>query len=703
MRFHLALAAALAAGPALAQSPAADVAAQLSTVTVQAARTGKPETALPYTVTVITRDQLDAQLALGTDIAQLIGNFVPAYSPSRQKMSGFGETLRGRSPLIMIDGIPQSTPLRDGSRDTYVIDPDMVERIEILHGANAIQGTGATGGIINFVTRTSSPGQLSDLAYSVQGRANDDFDSDSLGGRLHGRYAGMLGAFDLLVGAGYERTGMFFDADDNLIGVDNTQGDIMDGTGRDVFTKLGYSFGNAQRLQLTFNWFDFETSGDWVTVPGDAAAGIPATSEKGDVPGDPAENEVLNVALDYSNDALGPGRLHWQLYHQAFDAIYGGGVFGVFQDPSLGEDLFDQSRNRSSKLGSKLTYTVPDIVTDGLDLTAGLDYLEDTTEQDLVQTGRSWVPETNYINWAPFLQADWAIGGLNLTAGLRREEAELDVDDFTTLAAYGNTFVAGGSPDFGETLLNAGFNWAATDAWTLFGVYSEGFTMPDVGRVLRGISTPGLDVDDFLDLQPIVADNLEFGVQWQHELAQLRLSRWFSESDLGARLVPDADGIFSVQREKTELDGWELDGVVDLGQATRFTLGYSRIEGQYDSDGDGSVDADLDGTNVAPDRLNVGWEQQWTQALRTRLQASHFFDRDFEVGGVTTAEFDGYTTFDLILGWQVNARNSLTFAVENLADEQYITYFSQVYAFAGDDGYFAGRGRQLALTWRSGF
>ena len=700
--FALGIAVLLGSGAAPAQEPAPEPAARLSTVTVEAARTGKPETALPYTVTVISREELDAQLALGTDIGQLIGNFVPAYSPSRQKMSGFGETLRGRAPLIMVDGIPQSTPLRDGSRDTYVIDPGMIERIEILHGANAIQGTGATGGIINIVTRTASPGQPADLAFATQARSNDDLDGDSLGGRLHGRYAASFGSVDLLAGIGYEKTGMFFDADDAPIAVDNTQGDIMDGTGRDVFTKLGYQFGD-QRLQLTFNWFDFESDGDWVTVPGDAASGEPATSRPGPVPGAPAENDVLNLALDYSHDSLGPGRLHWQAFQQDFDATFGGGAFDVFQDPALGADLFDQSRNRSRKLGSKLTYNLPGLIAPDFDLTAGLDYLEDRTEQDLVQTGRSWVPETRYVNWAPFLQADWQLGPVGLTGGIRREEATLDVDDFTTLAAYGNTFVAGGSPDFGETLANVGFNWRVSGAWTLFGVYSEGFTMPDVGRVLRGINVPGQDVDDFLDLQPIVADNLELGLQWRGRLGEIRVSRWRSDSDLGARLVPDLDGVFSVQREKTKLDGWELDGSVDVGDRARFTAGYSHINGEYDSDGDGSVDSDLDGTNVAPDRVNVGWEQQWTASLQSRLQVSHFLDRDFDALGAAAAEFDGYTTLDLLLGWQLGGRNLLTLAIENLADEQYITYYSQVYAFAGDEGYFAGRGRQFALTWRSGF
>lgn len=674
----------------------------LDTVTIEAARVGKPATGLPYTVTVITREQLDNQLALGGDIAQLLGNILPSYSPSRQKLTGFGETLRGREPLILIDGVPQSNPLRNGSRDGYTIDPDMVERIEVIHGANAIQGTGATGGIINFVTRTADPGQPGETRAALMFGTNDDFDSDSFSERLHLQHAGSQGSFDYLVAGSWQSTGLFFDAEDRPIGVDLAQGDTMDGDGFDVFGKFGYDFG-AQRLQLSLNAFEYGSDGDWINLPGDRAAGIPATSVPGEVQGIPAENEVRTYSLDYSHESLGPGRLHAQLFYQDFAAIYGGGNYGVFQDPSIGPDVFDQSRNMSEKTGLKLTYNLPRVLADNVDLTVGFDWLEDTTEQDLALTGRTWVPETTYVNTAPFAQLNWNLAPVRLTAGLRHESAELDVDDFTTLAAYGNTFVEGGKPDFSETLYNVGANWRIGNRWTVFASYSEGFSMPDVGRVLRGINIAGQNVDDFLNLQPIVADNSEAGVQYRNSRAQFRVSWFRSESDLGARLVPDADGIFSVMRERTEIDGIELSAAFDVSDYTRLGVNYAQIDGEVDTDADGVLDSDLDGINVAPDRANIYWEQFWTDAIDTRLQLNHVMDREFESMGVQSAEFDGYTTVDLIANWMIDGDNRLQLGVENLLDEQYITYYSQVYALAGDDAYFAGRGRQVYVTWRTVF
>ena len=702
--------AALPVSPAAAADPESDVTA-LDAITIAAARVGKPATGLPYTVTVITSEELQNQLALGGDIAQLLGNLVPSFSPSRQKMSGFGETLRGREPLILIDGVPQSNPLRNGSRDGYTIDPDMIERIEIIHGANAIQGTGATGGIINFVTKTVDPGQPDETRAAVSFGANDDFDGDSFSKQLHLQHAGSASDFDYLLAAGWQSTGMFFDAEDRAIAVDNTQGDTMDGDGFDLFAKVGYNFG-AQRLQFTANAFEFGSDGDWVIVPGDRAAGIPATSNPGMVEGEPAENDVKMYSLDYSHDALDigeqRGRFHAQLFRQDFAAIYGGGTFGVFAGGD-GVPLFDQSRNLSEKTGLKLTYNLPQLIADVVDVTVGFDWLRDTTKQDLVQTGRTWVPETSYVNTAPFAQFNWSIDSVNLTAGVRHESAELDVDDFTTLPAYNSTFVAGGTPDFSETLLNFGANWRVNDNWTVYATHSEGFSMPDVGRVLRGIATPDLDVDSFLNIAPVIADNRELGVQFRAQRGEFRVSYFESDSDLGVRLQPDADGIFSVQRERTEISGIEVSAAFDISLDSSIGANYASIEGRYDNDGDGAVDSDLSGVNVAPDRANIFWQQNWTDFLDTRLQANYLFDREFETLGVLSGEFEGYTTLDLVVNWLVNDDNRIQLGIENLLDEQYITYYSQTVVDLRDplpatsDDYFAGRGRNIYVTWRTSF
>lgn len=132
---------------------AAAAPAVLEPVTVTASRSQAQLGKTPQKVTVITREQIEEQMAMTSDQSLVLSSLIPSYAPSRQKLTNYGETFRGRKPLFLIDGVPQSNPLRDSSRESYTIDLAMVDRIEVIHGASAEHGLGATGGIINFVTR----------------------------------------------------------------------------------------------------------------------------------------------------------------------------------------------------------------------------------------------------------------------------------------------------------------------------------------------------------------------------------------------------------------------------------------------------------------------------------------------------------------------------------------------------------------------
>jgi iron complex outermembrane receptor protein len=151
------------------------------------------------------------------------------------------------------------------------------------------------------------------------------------------------------------------------------------------------------------------------------------------------------------------------------------------------------------------------------------------------------VLETRFRNFAPFIQAEIrAHERLTLHAGVRHEYAELEVGSFHTIASTtkpaGGVSVEGGSPTFEETLFNTGLVFELSDWAQLYANYSEGFGMPDVGRVLRGISQPGMSVDSFLDLQPIVTDNREVGLRFNHGPFDAEIGYFESNADLGARL-----------------------------------------------------------------------------------------------------------------------------------------------------------------------
>jgi len=708
---RLRLLAAVFGALALPAYAADDDATNLDRVVVSASTSRMPESeaALPNTITVIDREQLERQLALTQDLSQVLANLIPSFAPSRQKLTNSGETLRGRKPLYLVDGVPQSTPLREGGRDGHTIEPAMIERIEVIHGANALQGLGASGGIINIITKRA-PREDGDSFQDVSVAASTALphESDSSGYRASYLFGTRKGAFDFVGGASYAREGLYYDGDGDALAINAVQGDLMDSRSHDLFAKAGWNIDDDRRLQLTANRYELQGDNDYVVVDGDAVNRIPATSERGDPEGEGPRNRSTSLVLDYTDQDLAGGYLQAQLYWVDFKALYGGSDWGDFWGDGRDPDWFDQSQNASEKTGAKFGWSRGDLFGRRLRATLGLDLASDKTHQELVVADLDWVPETTYESWSPFVQLEWWVSdAVMLTGGLRHERGKLEVDDYTTIPANegGSQFVEGGSPTTSETLPNVGIVWEATDALKLYGSYSEGYTVADIGRVLRAIDEPGQRVDSLVDLQPVIADNQEIGLDYDDGRWLAHAAVYRSDSDLGSRLIFDnATQTYNVARERTEIRGFEGSVAHRFSDAGRVGVAYAQTEGRYDSDGDDRVDADLPGINISPDRATAFWDQAWTPAVSTRLQAGRAFDRDFDYPGVIPGvndHFDGYTTVDLMARFGLPL-GTLSLGIENLLGEQYISYNSQVTP-PRNDTYTAGRGRVLTVGWSHRF
>lgn len=692
----------LAAACAGAASAQATASTDLDELVITAVRSEAPRSTVPATITVIDEEALQTQTALGASAVEAVATLVPSFAPTRQKLSGFGETLRGRSPLYLVDGVPQSTPLRDDSRDGFTIDPFFIERVEVVFGSNAIQGIGATGGVVNYVT-VPTPDEADGWSGKVlaQTSFDDSVVGDSLGWKTAALGGRDFGAWDFTVGAAYERRGAFYDGEDRRIGVDGTQGDIQDSASWSLFAKAGLDLTAQRRLELMVNHFELEGDADYVQVPGNRITGVPATSIRGAPDGIPPTNDVSSAALSYRDGDLFGGSFRAQAYAHDYEGIFGGGTFGTFQDPRIAPigTLFDQSANNSEKFGFKLDYERRFAALPGFRALVGLDGIRDKTNQALALTDRDWVPVTTYKSLAPFIQLHQALMDrrLHLSAGLRHESAMLEVDDYETLwAPDGARQVAGGEPSFEETLFNVGATFEAREGLIGYASYAQGFTMPDVGRVLRAVPTQGQDVDDYLDVTPVVSDNIEVGLEYSRGRFQASAAWFRSTSDLGALLVLNTGGTFDVQRQRTEIEGVELTG--RWAATDWLTVGgaYARLDGRTDGDGDGEVDRDMAGTDIAPDRLLL-FAEAARGPFSARVQAQKFYERDFE-GDPTADPFEGYTTADAILAWRAPVA-TFTLGVQNLFDESYISYFSDSRASVStaDTTFFAGRGRTVAL------
>jgi len=676
----------------------------LGEVSVTATRGEKALEKIPGAVTVITEEELVPQLLIAEDPSQALATFVPGYAPSRQKLTSFGESLRGRKALILFDGIPQSNPLRDGAREGYFADPAIIERIEVVSGPSAIYGLGATGGIINFISRTPT---AAGTEHRVDAKATTQFKHDSLSWKTGYRLAHKGEGVDALGYVGVTERGMSYDGEGRRLGLDAVQGDTMDSTAGDVFLKTGTDVG-PQRWQLSLNRFALEGDGDYRTVAGDRAAGVPTTSAPGTPRGEPPRNDAQAVSLDWRHRDFQGGLLSAQVYKQDFSALYGGGTFAAFQDSSIAPSgtLVDQSEILADKWGLRTSWLRPDLLTKGLELTVGLDWLNDVSEQRLAATNRTWVPPLDFTSTAPFAQLEYEFGPFTLRGGARREFAKLKVDTYRTLAFYGNRTVEGGTLDFAETVTNLGAVWRLPAGLSAFASYNEGFGLPDVGLVLRSVNTDGRSVASLIDLQPIVTENQEVGIAWRGKRGHVAVSYYESTSDLGSQ-IRVINGIGRVDRVPVEVNGFELTAEALLTPTVSVSGLYATIDGKTATGPDQPLDVDLGARSQGPDKFVLGTNWAFAEQALLRVQGSHFFSRHVNAGrtagGANLEErFEGYTLFDLTTTYRASF-GDVGFGVENLFDKQYIGYFSQSNPGGTADDYFAGRGRTYTLSYARKF
>jgi iron complex outermembrane receptor protein len=725
----VALIAAIFAAPALAQTPTAAPARERAEVEKDKAKsetarepTGLTEptaaaSALPQVVVTATRGSkavdripgaVSEQLRIAEDLSAVLAVQVPGYSPSTQKLTSFGESMRGRAALILFDGIPQSNPLRAGAREGYFADPAVIERVEVVSGPSAVQGLGATGGIINYISRTprkEGTAHTLDAKYGTQGRSDDA--TVKLGYLLEHK----RGAFDALVYLGGVRHGVGVDGDGRRLGLEATQGDLQDSTGGDAFVKLGWRFAPSQRLQASINRFRIGGDGDWTRVPGNRAAGIPTSARKGGtVLGEPPRNDVRTAALEWTHADLAGGAASVQLYKQDFSALYGAGTFPGFQDTAIAPQgrLVDQSEIVADKKGLRASWVRPDLGIRGLEFTGGLDWLADTSKQRLALTGREWVPPLEFQSLAPFVQLEYEYRDITMRGGLRREHARLEVDTYTTLAVHGRRVVQGGERSFEQLVKNVGVVWRFAPGWSGFLSYNEGFGLPDVGLVLRAVNTDGRSVRELAALEPIVTDNKEAGLTWQHRAGSFTASVYESTSDLSGQVRVDAaTGTGFVVRVPVRVRGFEFAG--ELRPTTGWTLSavYARTRGMTAAAEGQPMDVALGARNQGPDKLVLAARWAFAPGLSARMQATRFASRHINIGrraGTANLEerFDGYAVADALFTW-ATPLGDWSLGIANLFDRQYIGYFAQAQPGGTNDNYHAGRGRTFTLAWRRSF
>ena len=215
-------------------------------IVVTATRTEESVLDVPRSVTVIDREQIQQQRQLTNNLPDILGQLVPGLGPTPLQNSTRNLSLRGRSALILIDGVPQS-PNSGFNTELNTIDPDVIERIEIVRGPSAIYGDGATGGIINIITRAGGDGPVVyDLGVSTSVGLTS-IEDDSFGYGVQIGAGGSDERTSVRANLSYDVTNARFDANGDRVPPNR----VADADRLGFLAKLGHELTEQQQLGLT--------------------------------------------------------------------------------------------------------------------------------------------------------------------------------------------------------------------------------------------------------------------------------------------------------------------------------------------------------------------------------------------------------------------------------------------------------------------
>ncbi len=660
-------------------------------------RSPKAVDQIPGAVTLVPQQEVLDSLLITEDVTAVLARTIPGYTESSQMMSSTGETLRGRTALRLFDGIPKTTPLRETDRSGSFTDLGIIGRIEVINGPSATEGIGAAGGIINYLsitpTKDGNETQLT-LKYSSQGY------SDSNDWKTGLTFTHKENNSDVVVGVSMADRGITHDANGRIIGM-NQSGSLADTQEHNIFVKAGYNFGtnNMQRISLTVSSFNLAGKSNYSWSAGSRALGIPDTAVRSSPLGAKSEfNNFNQYILSYNHNDLFGGILTLQAYKASQAMRFLTDNSTSKEDPAIAPlgQLIDQSEVNSQKEGIRSDWDRKDLFISGLELNIGLDMVTDRTEQKLALTNRTWVPPMKYISYAPFVQLSYNKGPVTISAGLRDENGKLDIKSWTSTWYNNRVFVTGGTLKYSNTLPNAGVVYRLPGGWSVFGSYSKGFSLPNVGIPLRNINKPNVTVAGLVSLQAIIADNKEGGLAWHGRKGGFSASYYESYSDFGSSLgVDPVTQDFVLLRNPVKIKGLEFSGEFKATKTLKFTSLFSHTVGTTSTTAGGPLNTRLGIINVGPDKLReaVAWAP--LKPLSVAFGATTLLGHEINIGKSSYEKIYGYTVYDLS-GTYHTKYGDFSVGVENLMNKFYILSFNQVDFF---ENYFAGRGRTVSGTY----
>ncbi|MEM6747111.1 MAG: TonB-dependent receptor [Pseudomonadota bacterium] len=705
-------------------------------IVVTASRRPQEINKIARSVIVIGPELITENLNKSSNINDLISAAIPGFGPPIQNDIVRAQTLRGRTPQFLIDGIPLgfNGGAGFGSSELAKFDPEILGRVEVLYGPNAVYGAGSTGGVIQFFTKEASSEPIEirlRQQFSTFFAADNPFNDESLSYKTTIGASGTVNKFDYVLNYSF----------DSVNGIIDGEGDLNNPVfygfedEKTFFSKVGFNITETQRIEAFYNYQELNPDGRnyLVSITDDGRAiGQEDPNQLAFNYG--SDNEPINEKefwnVRYTNDALFGGSLLLQYYGRDEERI------SEFIDlrlnaqaPTWPEEFPDNYQSFFTDEGYGIRSQYARSITDRLNILVGVDYDEQERASDavvfeitpdfddtrLVSTpidqGRFLFPvklETLGI----FGQGELELSDrLRLSGGLRWEDVSFEIGGGRriferTLDDEGNQVSrAGGSGDNDGIAWNIGVSFDATEWLTVFGNFSQGFELPSLAGIAGQVPPDqALVSSDAID--PQVVDNYEIGFRGAYGIWDYSIAGFYSDSELGQNFLYNPETLAGeFNRAPQENYGFETVIGVNPTDVLRLSAAFSWNDGDFENEGDGLGSRPLSGLDVQPYKLVINANYDVNDDLQLNAQILNVGDRDRAFDeGVDAYPFEGYTQVDVGAFYDVGP-GTLGVQITNLLDKDYITVGNQTYV---NNLIFAPRvvgapGRQLIVAYNLTF
>ncbi|PMM00392.1 aerobactin siderophore receptor iutA [Vibrio kanaloae] len=701
----LAVAAASTIFPAQAQQTTTE-----EKMVVVSSRTPKAISDIPGTVWYIDSAQIEQEFRGGKSLGEILSATIPSLDVSSGARTNYGQNLRGRKMLVMIDGVSLQSS-RPISRHLDSIDPFNIDRIEVLSGATSIYGAGASGGVINIITKKADGEALEFESYvggSSGFNSGEDFDY-KVGQSISGGNDKVTARASVV----YTETQGFFDADGDIVTPDISQGSLQFNQTVDFLTTVGVNISETKKLNLLAQYYDSQQDSPYglYIVNNkfvDVRKGFYSDREHG--------TERMMLSASYVDDQFLGHQLIAEASYRKEDQTY----TPYYQ--SSGQQITDVFSLKTALAKSFNKFNI----------VYGIDAYQDTLEsnqalydptiannsgnlvnQTYAEIGR--YPGVEVGSVAGFVQAGYSItDAWSVEGGFRYQYMVNKIDDFVGYKQQGQIAkgngtsadsVPGGETNYSVGLFNLGTIYHLNDESQIWTNFSQGFDLADPAKYYgQGDYTlvgDNWQLNDSINvnnskMSGIKTNSVELGYRLDNGDLNVQTAAYYSHSDKAVKynkqtlLIEELDDKKRVYGLEAMASYWVHDNV-QLGASGHYVV--SEVKGD-----DGWKDMTAGEASTSKATAWAGW---YDSELALKLQSQTMFDYEDD----SQNKLNGYTVFDLVGSYQLPV-GSLGFGIQNLLNEDYTTIWGQraqiVYSSHYDAAAYdyKGRGRTYTLNYQ---